>query len=245
MSGPDRPSAPVPAVEAADADYRQGWDHLRLAQVEAAVACFERAGVVYRSFDLPARVADVDDALGVVVCHLDRPAEALVLHQRAVDVYAGLDRPSDVAIAAGNAMWAALDLGDADAALRWADAALAAALAVESDDDDDDELAVWLATVARAMPLVALRRVEEAAEAADDPFPVGMDDEHLAFVNRAWARIHASRGEWEEATQHWSIALHHYRVAENRIEVRCTRREIPDHLLSDVVPDFKGMRPRG
>lgn len=217
------PQSPHAAAETARADAlcTDAWLHLRAAEIEAAVGGLQTARRIFERLDHLVDVAHVDDGLGLALFHLDRPEAALQLHLRSFTTYYERELWRDAALAAGNAAWAAGALEDHNASEGWAD--LAVGCSILSGDQREQ----WASHVSTAFPLVELGRLAEAGEAADFPAPLDLDLEpdYEALANRARARLHAARGDLEEAADHYDVALDLLAEASNLIEMRCVLRE--------------------
>lgn len=108
-------------IELAIERFDDAWGYLRGAEVEAALSVFEECRLIYERLGDAEGMADVDDAIGLTLCHLGRQRDAFEAHVHAYAVLAGFDNWTCAEHAAANAAWAAMEGGDADLAVVWAD----------------------------------------------------------------------------------------------------------------------------
>lgn len=201
--------------------FDSGWSHLRAAEVEAAMADFQQSRAIYERLGEAEGTADVDDAIGLTLCHLDRPRDAFEAHTRAYAVLAGFDNWTCAEHAAANAAWAAMEGGDADLAVVWADHAVAAAR--RGGDGDGG----WSSQLVRARTLIAAGRIEEAeAIVKAHPCRDDNDDASLGFEARVEAALAVAQGRSEDAADLFAYAVDRYICAGDILEARCTEREM-------------------
>ena len=216
-----RTSTSVDDIELATELFDDAWGHLRGAQVEAALAVFQECRQIYERVGDAEGMADVDDAIGLTLCHLGRQRDAFEAHVHAYAVLAGFDNWTCAEHAAANAAWAAMEGGDADLAVVWADHAVVAASRAGDADGG------WSTQLVRARTLIAAGRIEEAGAIIEaHPCSDDSDDASLAFASRVKAALAVSQGRPEDAADLFAYAVDRYIRAGDILEARCTEREM-------------------
>lgn len=209
------------AIELVGEVFDSGWSHLRGAEVEAALAVFQECRQIYERLGDAEGMADVDDAIRLTLCHLGRQRDAFEAHVHAFAVLAGFDNWTCAEHAAANAAWAAMEGGDADLAVVWADHAVVAASRAGDVDGG------WSTELVRARTLIAAGRIEEAEAIIEaSPSTDDNDDASLAFAARVQAALAVAQGRAEEAADLFAYAVDHYICAGDILEARCTEREM-------------------
>lgn len=200
-----RASSLIPAL------LRAGQICSTLLDAEGALAAFSEARNLAVRLGDRYDIAAADDLTGLLLCHLDRPAEALPLHQRAAAEFASLGHPEDESLARSWAAWALIELGRPEEALA------EARRSVEAEEGNG-------LGVARAIALADLGRIDEAMgylEPVPDP-----EEANYAWYARATAHVLAREGSVEEAAELFAAALGVLRASGDLAEHRCCLRQM-------------------